>query len=86
MRDETASDAARYRTDRDCRRNTGSMRSGKRDHYRITARIYRRIRRLDLATAPDDAFAGRMMGDGAVVTPATTCIVSTGRWTGHLRI
>ncbi|MCR5516268.1 MAG: glucose PTS transporter subunit IIA [Lachnospira sp.] len=25
----------------------------------------------DLATAPDEAFAGRMMGDGAVVTPST---------------
>ncbi len=23
----------------------------------------------DLSTAPDEAFAGRMMGDGAVVTP-----------------
>ena len=28
----------------------------------------------DLATAPDDAFAGRMMGDGAVVTPEDAVI------------
>ena len=30
----------------------------------------------DLATAPDDAFAGRMMGDGAVVTPTAATIVA----------
>jgi len=30
----------------------------------------------DLATAPDDAFAGRMMGDGAVVTPTSATIVA----------
>ncbi len=30
----------------------------------------------DLATAPDEAFAGRMMGDGAVVTPTDAVIVA----------
>lgn len=30
----------------------------------------------DLATAPDEGFAGRMMGDGAVVTPTETIIVA----------
>ena len=30
----------------------------------------------DLATAPDEAFAGRMMGDGAVVTPQDALITA----------
>ena len=30
----------------------------------------------DLATAPDEAFAGRMMGDGAVVTPENGTVVA----------
>lgn len=30
----------------------------------------------DLSTAPDEGFAGRMMGDGAVVTPTETIIVA----------
>ena len=30
----------------------------------------------DLSTAPDDAFAGKMMGDGAVVTPTSPVVVA----------
>ena len=30
----------------------------------------------DLSTAPDEAFAGRMMGDGAVVTPTEGTVVA----------
>ena len=30
----------------------------------------------DLSTAPDDAFAGKMMGDGAVVTPTNPVVVA----------
>ena len=30
----------------------------------------------DLANAPDDAFAGKMMGDGAVVTPTNPVVVA----------
>ena len=30
----------------------------------------------DLSTAPDDAFAGKMMGDGAVVTPTSPIVVA----------
>lgn len=30
----------------------------------------------DLSTAPDEGFAGRMMGDGAVVTPENAQIVA----------
>lgn len=30
----------------------------------------------DLANAPDDAFAGKMMGDGAVVTPTNSVVVA----------
>ena len=43
----------------------------KEEKIRKTAIIYSPVDGIaaDLSTAPDEGFAGKMMGDGAVVTP-----------------